>query len=73
MTCCDELATFIDRDFIRVGPVHKLQDGRILTEIDTEYFFVFGSPRPSYVGMNYCPFCGRALSRDLWNREKKKQ
>jgi hypothetical protein len=57
---------------VRVGPVHRLPNGRILTEIDTEYFFVFGD-RPDYVGMNYCPFCGRVLSRGLWNLEKKKQ
>jgi hypothetical protein len=25
------------------------------------------------VGINYCPFCGRVLSRGLWNLEKKKQ
>ena len=45
---------------------------RILTEIDTEYYFAFGEERFSYVGMHYCPFCGRVLSRELWNREKKK-
>jgi len=66
------MSNAVDRDFVRVSPVHKLADGRILTDIDTEYFFVFGAPRPSYVGMNYCPFCGRILSRQLWNREKKK-
>jgi hypothetical protein len=62
----------VDLDFIRVGPVQKLPSGRILTEIDTEYWLAFGEERPNYAGLNYCPFCGRALSRDLWNREKKK-
>ncbi|MBM3736871.1 MAG: hypothetical protein FJW39_13895 [Acidobacteria bacterium] len=61
-----------DRDLVRIGPMHSLGDGRILTEIDTEYHLRFGEARPSYVGLNYCPFCGRALSRELWNREKKK-
>ncbi|MEX2260592.1 MAG: hypothetical protein WD696_01505 [Bryobacteraceae bacterium] len=73
MTCCDELARMMDRELVRVSPLHLLRNGRILTEIDTEYFLVFGDERPSYVGMNYCPFCGRALSRGLWNLEKKKQ
>jgi hypothetical protein len=63
----------VDRGLVRVGPVHLLPSGRFLTEIDTEYFFVFGEDRPSYVGMNFCPFCGRVLSRGLWNQEKKKQ
>jgi len=25
-----------------------------------------------YYGINYCPFCGRALSHGLWMAEKKK-
>ena len=62
----------VDREFIRFGPVHKLPNGRILTEIDTEYWLTFVEERPHYAGLNYCPFCGRALSRELWNREKKK-
>jgi hypothetical protein len=72
MCCCAELQNLADRSLLRVTPLHALTNGRILTEIDTEYFFVFGEERPSYVGLNYCPFCGRALSRELWNREKKK-
>ncbi|MCX6622719.1 MAG: hypothetical protein NTY38_16960 [Acidobacteria bacterium] len=73
MTCCDELAKLIDREFARHAQPYQLSDGRILTEIDTEYFLVFGEERHSFVGINYCPFCGRALSRGLWNLEKKKQ
>lgn len=73
MVCCSELQDLIDRDMVRTGPVHTLRDGRILTEIDTEYHLVFGDTRPSYVGLNYCPFCGRVISRGLWNLEKKKQ
>jgi hypothetical protein len=72
MFCCQELSDLVDRGLVRVCPMHQLTNGRILTEIDTEYFFQFGEERPSYVGMNYCPLCGRALSRQLWNREKKK-
>lgn len=72
MFCCEEMQNLNDRGLVRVTPVHALTNGRILTEIDTEYWFVFGEERPSYAGMNYCPFCGRALSRQLWNREKKK-
>ncbi|HUQ92740.1 MAG TPA: hypothetical protein VM120_13755 [Bryobacteraceae bacterium] len=72
MVCCDELRALADRDMLRIGPMHTLRDGRILNEIDTEYFLVFGTERYSYVGMNYCPFCGRVISRGLWNQEKKK-
>jgi len=66
------METLVDRGLVRVGPVHSLSNGRIITEIDTEYFFVFGEQRLTYAGMHYCPFCGRVLSRELWNREKKK-
>jgi hypothetical protein len=72
MGCCQELENLAGLGLVRIAPMHLLPRGRFLTEIDTEYFFVFGDDRPSYVGMNYCPFCGRALSRELWNREKKK-
>ena len=33
---------------------------------------MFGDDRHQFVGVNYCPFCGRVLSRELWNLEKKK-
>lgn len=66
------MSDLVDREMVRVGPLHTLASGRIITEIDTDYHFKFGEDRPTYVGINYCPFCGRALSRNLWNREKKK-
>ncbi len=56
----------------RVSPKHLLRDGRIGNDIDSDYFLVFGESRFTFVGVNYCPFCGRALSRGLWNQEKKK-
>jgi nitrite reductase/ring-hydroxylating ferredoxin subunit len=72
MICCAELDRMLDRDLVRNTPMHTLTDGRIVTEIDTEFFLRFGEERPTYAGLNYCPFCGRALSRGLWNMEKKK-
>lgn len=72
MFCCDLLGEMASRGFVVHEPIHKLANGRILTEIDTDYFFHFCGERPSYAGLHYCPFCGRSLSRELWNREKKK-
>jgi len=72
MTCCDEFERLLDREMARRAQPHELTNGRILTEIDTEYYLVFGEERFSFVGVNYCPFCGRVLSRGLWNLEKKK-
>ena len=72
MFCCDELGRLADSGHVVFSPIHRLTNGRILNEIDTEYFLVFGEERPSYAGVNYCPFCGGVLSRGLWNLEKKK-
>ena len=72
MTCCDEFERLLDREMARRAQPHELTNGRLLTEIDTEYYLVFGEERFSFVGVNYCPFCGRVLSRGLWNLEKKK-
>ena len=44
-----------------------------MNDVDTEYYLRAASTRGyAYVGMNYCPFCGRAISLGLWAAEKKK-
>jgi hypothetical protein len=62
----------MDRGLVENAQPHRLSNGTIITEIDTEWFLVFGSERRQFAGMHYCPFCGRVLSRELWNLEKKK-
>jgi len=72
--CCEELAQAMEREVIAETEKHLIRDGRILNEIDSTYFLRSGdeSGRFSYFALNYCPFCGRALSRGLWIAEKKK-
>ena len=72
MTCCAELERLMDRELARFAQPYQLSNGNIINEIDTEYYLVFGEERHQFVGMHYCPFCGRVLSRGLWNLEKKK-
>jgi hypothetical protein len=73
MTCCEEFGELVDREMAVVSPKHGLREGRIANDVDTEFFLAFGEPgRRTYVGIHYCPFCGRVVSRELWNREKKK-
>lgn len=72
MTCCPQLERLMDRDLARHAQPYQLTNGTIITDIDTEYFLVFGDDRYQFVGLHYCPFCGRVLSRQLWNQEKKK-
>jgi hypothetical protein len=63
----------LDREFLANGPFHRLPDGRLLNEIDSEYFLRnTETGRMSYLAINYCPFCGKVISRGLWNAEKKK-
>ena len=38
MLCCDSLGEAVDRGAMYVGPKHRIDDGRIVNEIDTEYF-----------------------------------
>jgi hypothetical protein len=72
MTCCTELERLMESDHARFAQPYQLTNGTIVNEIDTEYYLVFGEERHRFVGVNYCPFCGRVLSRGLWNQEKKK-
>ncbi len=63
----------IDDGTFYYGAKHLIDDGRITNEIDTEYYVRTPSSLGySYLGINYCPFCGRALSLGLWAAEKKK-
>jgi hypothetical protein len=73
MYCCDLLDQAMDRGVIFYGEKGRIDDGRILNDLDTEYFIRAASERGyNYFGINYCPFCGRPLSHGLWVAEKKK-
>ena len=73
MNCCDAMAEAAESGAIYTGPKNRIDDGRIVNEIDSEYFLRSpGSTGFNYYGVNYCPFCGRALSTQLWASEKKK-
>ena len=72
-SCCNELQQALDYDFMAQAPLQQLPEGRLLNEIDSEYFLRNAETgRTSYLAVNYCPFCGRAISRGLWIAEKKK-
>jgi hypothetical protein len=50
MTCCAQFDKLLDRDLARHAQPHQLSGGTVITEIDTEYFFVFGDERHQFVG-----------------------
>lgn len=61
----------VDGDAILSQPRNEMR-GRILNEVDSDYAVRSPEERPNLYLMNYCPFCGRAISRTIWNAEKKK-
>ena len=73
MFCCQDLEGAVDHEWFYRGSKQSIEDGRIVNDINTEYFLRAGSMSGyDYVGLNYCPFCGRAISLGLWAAEKKK-
>ena len=69
--CCDMLGEAVDNDALLHAPKQRME-GRILNEIDSDYALRSPAERPSLYPINFCPFCGRAVSRTIWNAEKKK-
>jgi hypothetical protein len=69
--CCQMLQDAVENDAIVHAPKQRMS-GRILNEIDSDYAVRSPEDRPSLFLMNFCPFCGRAISRTVWNAEKKK-
>jgi len=73
--CCDEISAAMNRGMIAHTERYLIGDGVMYNDIDSEYFIRSGDPdngRFSYLALNFCPFCGRPLSRGLWQAEKKK-
>ncbi len=69
--CCETLKDAVERDAILNEPRNQMR-GRILNEVDSDYAVRSPEDRPNLFLMNFCPFCGRAISRTVWNAEKKK-
>jgi hypothetical protein len=61
----------VENEALVHAPKH-LMEGRIRNEIDSDYALRSPDARPSLYPVNFCPFCGRAISRTIWNAEKKK-
>jgi len=58
----------MDRDLIRHAQPHQLSNGPIITEIDTEYFLVFGDDRRQFVGSHR----GRVCKKDSRRLERRR-
>ena len=69
--CCQGLRQAVEGEAIVNEPKHQMH-GRIRNQVDSDYAVRSPDDRPSLYLINFCPFCGRALSRSVWNAEKKK-
>lgn len=69
--CCQALRQAVEGEAIVNEPKHQMH-GRIRNQVDSDYAVRSPDDRPSLYLINFCPFCGRALSRSVWNAEKKK-
>ena len=69
--CCEMLGEAVEHEALVHAPIQRME-GRILNEIDSDYAVRSPAERPSLYPINFCPFCGRAVSRTIWNAEKKK-
>ena len=69
--CCEMLRDAVDGDAL-LNQSLRTMHGRILNEIDSDYAVRSPEDRPNLYPINFCPFCGRAVSRTIWNAEKKK-
>ena len=74
MICCEDMDCALDQEVIVKAERHMIHDGRIMNDINSEYYVRFGyaEGRYTYFALNYCPFCGKAISLGLWAAEKKK-
>jgi hypothetical protein len=69
------MSNAMEREMIVQTERHLIRDGCAYNDIDSEYFLRSVNPdsgRINYLALNFCPFCGRPISRGLWNAEKKK-
>jgi hypothetical protein len=62
--CCVDLVRAVDAQVIVRMNKHELTDGRILNRIESEYYLKIPRRDESfnYYALNFCPFCGLALS-----------
>ena len=72
MNCCDQLDDAIEREAFYFGAKHRIDDGRIVNDINTEYFIrVAIGPRLRLLGCQLLPFLRpRSLRRPVAGRKE---
>ena len=62
--CWDYLEQALQNDIIIIMDKSYLEDGRIMNMIESQFYFrrERGNNGYEYYGINFCPFCGLAIS-----------
>ena len=70
MTCCQQFDKLLDLELARHAQPYQLSNGTIITEIDNEYFFVFGEHRHGTLDAEKAATSSRANS-GTWKRKSR--
>ena len=62
--CCEDLEQALRDELIIIMDKSYLEDGRIMNMVESSFYFrrERGNSGYDYYGINYCPFCGMAIS-----------
>jgi hypothetical protein len=62
--CCDEMERSLQDGIVVIMDKSYLENGRIMNMVESEYYLRReGENRGyDYYGINFCPFCGMAVS-----------
>jgi hypothetical protein len=60
--CCDEMERGLQDGIIIIMDKSYLENGRIMNMIESRYYLRRENRGYHYYGINFCPFCGMAIS-----------
>ena len=62
--CCNDLEQALQNEIIIIMDKSYLEDGRIMNMVESPFYFrrERGNSGYDYYGINFCPFCGMAIS-----------
>ncbi len=74
MICCKDHEIAHEMGMIVNAPRDVLDDGVVRNSVITDFFLCSydeSGGNKTYLGLNFCPFCGKGISTELWLAEKK--
>ena len=74
MICCKDHEIANEMGMLVNLPREAIEDGVVRNNVITEFFLTNKDDdyqNKTYMGINFCPFCGSGISTELWIAEKK--